>query len=144
MVTVVEELERALQLASGNLGNVNTTHPLCPPGPVEPPGPSSLFRPPKPHGTRTPAATAPPGSHTSRSSLNSTQLGSSPTSLFSSSNNHSIGVAEVKSEPAVEVEEPRDHPVKMVTEKGLSSKFRMMKIIKIIQYIQVEQVASRS
>ena len=53
MVTVVEELERALQLArSGNLGNTTAISPLCPLGPdwtpVKPPWPCSLFGPPNP------------------------------------------------------------------------------------------------
>ena len=121
MVTVVEELERARQLTSGNLGNVNEIAPLCPPGP------SSLFGP----LTSTPPAAAPPGSHTSYSSLNPTLLGRSHASLLSSSNNHSTSLAEVKSEPAVEMEEPRDHPGNVGTEKGLSSKFRIIKLINI-------------
>ena len=119
MVTVVEELERALQLASGNLGNIESIRHLCPPGPVENPGSYSVFGPLNPRGTSTSAAPS-PGSHTSNSSLDPNQLRRSPAFLLSSPNNHSTSLTEVKSEPAVELEEPRYHPVDVGTEEGLN------------------------
>ena len=138
MVTVVEELERALQLArSGNLGNATAIGPLClpgppgpicPPSPVKPPGPPgpdwtpvkprgpcSLFGPPNPAPS--------PGSHTSYSSCNPTLPERTPVLLLSSPSIHQTSLAEVKSEQ-VEVEEPRDHHV--ITKKGLHIRFRMI------------------
>ena len=120
MVTVVEELERALQLArSGNLGNATAIGPLCPPGPdwtpVKPRGPCSLFGPPHPAPS--------PGSHTSYSSCNPTLPERTPVLLLSSPSIHQTSLAEVKSEQ-VEVEEPRDHHV--ITKKGLHIRFRMI------------------
>ena len=122
MVTVVEELERALQLASGgNLGNTTAIGPLCPPGPdwtpVKPPGPCSLFGPPNPAPS--------PGSHTSYSSCNPTLPERTPALLLSSPNIHqsTISLTEVKVKQ-VEVEELRD--LHVITEKGLQIRFRMI------------------
>ena len=96
MVTVKEELERALQLASGNSGLP----------PIIPPGTSSLCGPPNP-------------SDTSGPSMSSDCIGllrMSPS--FSVNSSHSC--SKVKSE-TLEVENPRDHEEDASSGTGLYS-----------------------
>ena len=137
MVTVVEEKERALQLAgSGNLGK--TISPLCPPGPLCPPsqvnstGSCSLYGPPNPAPSS--------GSHTSYSACNPTLPERAPVFLLSSSSVHQTSLAEFKSEQ-VEVEEPRDHHV--ITEKGFYSSYKTQNGNIITHSNQVQGAASK-
>ena len=96
MVTVKEELERALQLASGNSGLP----------PIIPPGSSSLCGPPNP-------------SDTSGPSMSSDCIGLlRMSSSFSVNSSHSC--SKVKSE-ALEVENPRGHEEDASSETGLYS-----------------------
>ena len=120
MVTVVEEKERALQLAGSGILR-KAISPLCPPGPLCPPSPPSQVKSTGPcslYGPLNPAPSS--GSHTSYSACNPTLPERAPVFLLSSSSVHQTSLAEFKSEQ-VEVEEPRDHHV--ITEKGFYSSY---------------------
>ena len=119
MVTVAEEVQRALQLASVN----NGLHL-----PIIPPGTSSLCGPPNP-------------SETSGPSMSPDHIGPlqmSPAFSVNSSHSCSNSLAKVKVE-AVEVEEPRSHQEDAGTGTGRFSSWSKIRIIALTVFkVEIE------
>ena len=121
MVTVAEEVQRALQLASVN--NCSPVPQIIPPGTSSLCGISNLHNPPNPSETSGPSMSPDPF----------VPLQMSPAFSVNSSRTYSDSLARVKID-VLEVKEPKGHEEDAGTETGLFSSWPRVRIITFSLY----------